>query len=80
MSELGNMSAMIESLRDELVRGGLSEQALQLKGIELYDDGSVRTALSTLEQMTVDTEVSKCVRRHLMGMMRQYLAEAQMAC
>lgn len=80
MTSLYNMTAMLEAYRDELERGGLLEQAHQLKGTELYDVSGVRTTLGILEQMDEGTEVSKCVRRNLIGMMNQYLAEARIAC
>lgn len=76
---LSNMSAMLEAYRDELARGGFSEQALRLKGLELYDTNGAHTALRTLEEMPQSTKVADCVRRHVMGMLRSFLTEAQLA-
>ena len=76
---LSNVSAMLETLRDELERGGFSEQALQLKGMELFDASGAQTALQILENMPDSTKVGDCVRRHVAGMLRQFLAVSQLA-
>jgi hypothetical protein len=76
---LSDISVMLEAYRDELVRGGFSEQALRLRGLQLHDTNDAHIALGILNNMPHSTKVADCVRGHLMGMLNSYLSAAQLA-
>jgi hypothetical protein len=78
-TDLGNVNVMLDALRDELVRTGYSEQALQLKGLELFGDGVAEVALSTLEGMEELPQVASSIRDSLIGMLQSFIRARRQA-
>lgn len=76
---LSDVKAMIDAYRDELVRAGHSEQALQLKGLDFMDAADAGIALSTLRAMPSVAQTADCVKKHLIQMLELLLKTSQLA-
>lgn len=74
---VGNIAVMIDAYRAELVKGGFSEQALRLKGLEIFDLNDAKTALHTLRGMPNTSEEADSVRSYAIGMIEELLLPEQ---
>jgi hypothetical protein len=77
--DLSNVKIMLEAYCNELERGGHSEEALQLKGLELFDVSGAHVALATLRSMPNVACIADCVKRNLIQMLQNLLRIQQLA-
>jgi hypothetical protein len=75
---LSDTAVVLGIYRDELARGGFSEQAKQLKGLELFSADEATIALSTIERMPT-VETLEPIKAQATGMLRRFLSGAQLA-
>ena len=73
---LGNAVVMLDVYRDGLEKAGLREQALTLKGLEIFDRGGVEIALEVARTPCASHKLER-VRRYLVEILERASAELQ---
>lgn len=63
MANLANMTVMLEAYRDELMHAGMTDQAMSIRGLEVFDKDGAFLALNTLRDMRVDSTLSEIHRQ-----------------
>jgi len=78
---IGNVIVMLEAFVEALVRGGFSVQAMQMKGIEIFDMEDAETALHTLYQLAPSYQEADTIKKYVIAMLEAVLPrEQKVAC
>jgi hypothetical protein len=70
---LGNVIAMLDSYRSELLKAGQGDQALALKGLEIHNMEDAELALLTLRSMPDEPREAASVKRYIIRMLEDAL-------
>jgi hypothetical protein len=70
-TSIENAIVMLDAYKAELVKGGFEDQALQLKGLELFDASGAQLAIMTLESMPTVSKEADCIRGYVIRTLRE---------